>query len=150
MRVLISTSCSFALSRKAVLRARELGAAWAKVDYMRLPEEHDPPSHCGDDEERFKKWQEQHGRYGFYLHHDVPRHDPILLQVFDELGAEGMTIEHEKIHEVKIPDDVTYFVGSYIAEWISEQHRTWGISEGAGNGGWPAFTIDSKFEPKSS
>ena len=148
MRVLISQTGSFRLSREALLRARELGAEWATTEHMPLVEE---PGHyaygASSQETQLAK------DIGYSLSSLVPRHDPVLLQVFDELGPQRMTGQNFEIDggmEVAlVPDDVTYFIGSYIAEWVAEAHRTWS-EQGEHSGGSPVFTKDSKFSPRQT
>ena len=144
MRVLISQNCWFRLSREATLRARELGAEWASKEHMPLVDE---PGHYAYGDESETRHEED---IGYSLSSLVPRHDPVLLQVFDELGPErmtGLSFEIDGGMEVAlVPDDVTYFIGSYIAEWVAEAHRTWS-SQGEQSGGSPVFTKDSKFSP---
>ena len=171
MRVLISSSSSFWLSREAVLRARELDAAWAFPDVIALVGEKEHHSfgpdwrelvhgaskkfHWHGDEEEFLRWEDCH----YSLPCEVPRHDPILLQVFDEMGGEAMEgstkeesedlpPEHrDRIECIEVPDDVTYHIGSYCAEWVAEQHRVW--ESDADPEGRPAGTFcfdkDSKY-----
>jgi hypothetical protein len=58
--------------------------------------------------------------------HTLARHDPILVQVVEELGdkANGRCAE---LDVIEIPDDVDYEVEEYDGkEWIAERHRTWG------------------------
>jgi len=139
MRVLISSVCNFWLTREAVERARELDAAWASPDHTALVGEPQHFSYGSDEGDG--EWE---NRYG--LSPSIPRHDPVLLQLYDELGN-GMSPDHE-VECLTIPDDVTYFVGSYCAEWISEQHREWGAGQEPGSpAGSPAFSVDSKFVP---
>jgi len=176
MRVLFSTISSMYLSRAAVERARELDAQWAFPDHMPLlgEKEHhtwgpdwqihvhaeaNENGHWHGDEELFL---EENDTY-YNLPNEVPRHDPILLQVFDEIGGvamEGSVVEYapgtpddemDRILCVEIPDDVTYYVGSYVGEWIAEQHRVWDEDtevEGrpAGTPGH-AFTKGDRFRP---
>jgi hypothetical protein len=141
MRVLISSTTSFWLSREAVLRARELDAAWAFPDSIVLRGEPDSLDE-GEREEVYS------------LDGAVPRHDPILLRVYDELGGDSMAgFERSRIDCVEIPDDVTYFIESYIGEWVSEQHRVWSPSsnpEGRLAGGHCVFTRESVFSPRHS
>jgi hypothetical protein len=140
MRVLISSSCSFALSREAVLRARELDASWSFPDHITVKGEEG----CWLNDDKYER-----GEY-YYLDHLVPRHDPVLLQLFDELGQK-MSGQDYEVHALEIPDDVEYFVGSYLAEWIAEAHRTWSSeSSGESPGGGPVFTKDSKFSDFAS
>ena len=142
MRVLISTCSSFWISREAVERARQLDALWAFPDKIALRGE---PGCLNDKTDREENYT---------LACEVPRHDPILLQVFNELGGERMSgWEGDKIVCLEIPDDVRYYVDSYCGEWIAEQHRVWGQDYDAGVEGRPAgtpysaFTKDSVFKP---
>jgi len=176
MRVLFSSSCSMTLSRRAVERARELDAPWAFPDHMPLLGEKEHPTWGPD-------WGEfVHGPSsdGFHWHGDeevflqlhdcwyslpveVPRHDPVLLQVYDELGGVEMEgsvedyaddcpeDEKERILCVEIPDDVTYYVAAYVGEWIAEQHRVWDERADV-EGRWAgsprhAFTKESRWRP---
>ena len=141
MRVLVSSICNFWISRKAVERARELDAAWAFPDHTPLVGE---PEHFAAEDDDEERWEDVYS-----LPDTVPRHDPVLLQLYDELGQEmvgGDKVDGE-VRCLEIPDDVTYYVGSYIGEWIAEQHREWfpdSPSSGV-RGGRPAFNIDSRF-----
>jgi len=131
MRVLLSCDFSFYLSRKAVLRARELGAVWASEKYCPLVEL--PETWPEALEDRYEIWRNNRYR----LNELVPRHDPILLQIFDELGAEmepppedgdldGFPKPDEReIRALEIPEDVRYAIHSYLGEWIAEAHRVW-------------------------
>ena len=56
---------------------------------------------------------------------DIERHDPILVEVVEELGdkANGRCAE---LDVIEIPDGVDYEVQEYDGkEWIAERHRTW-------------------------
>lgn len=143
MRVLISDSPTFWVSYKAIVRARELGALWAMVEHTPLIDE---PEHHG--------YQDPEVMYAdgdrYDLPNGVPRHDPVLLQVFDELGWEEMAgVDKDPIHCVLVPDDVTYTIASYTREWVEEQHRCWGPAQGEWLAGNPSYTKDSKFVPKT-
>jgi hypothetical protein len=86
--------------------------------------------------------------FGYPLSYGLPRHDPLLLAVFDRLG-DAMSGEHGgQIFEVEVPDDVTYFIGSHCQEWVAEQHRLWysGGEESVLAGSY-AFTSDSVYQP---
>ena len=137
MRVLISTECNFWLTREAVERARELDATWAFPAHTPLVGEPEHYSYGNEDKE--DRWDNQDS-----LSSMIPRHDPVLLQLYDELGND-MSPDNE-VNCLTIPDDVTYYIGSYCAEWVSEQHREWHAEhDGDQPGGTPAFSIDSKF-----
>jgi len=147
MRVLISTSTSFWISRRAVERARELDAAWAFPDHTPLVGEPQHHSHGEEDED---SWEDLYS-----LPAELPRHDPVLLQVFDELGGIEMCgWDGDRIVCIEVPDDLTYYIGSYTGEWVAEQHRQWFPDthvEGdfADTPPW-VFTKDSIFQPLES
>lgn len=126
------------ISRKAVLRARELDASWAFPDHIAIKGE--PDCWCDGDRDEY-----------YSLPSGLPRHDPILLQVYDDLGAEEMGgFPGERVCDIEIPNDITYYVASYIGEWIAEEHRQWFPDCPPGGelaGGRSSFTKDSKFSP---
>ena len=56
---------------------------------------------------------------------DIPRDDPILIKVIQELGdaADGFVAD---LKIVDIPDDVDWYIEEYDGnEWVAERHRTW-------------------------
>lgn len=56
---------------------------------------------------------------------DIPRDDPLLLQVFEEMGqnAAGRFCH---IAVVVVPDDVAWHIEEYDGnEHVAEDHRTW-------------------------
>ena len=56
---------------------------------------------------------------------EIERHDPVLVQVVEEMGdaADG---DHAELAVVEIPDDVEYIIEEYDGlEHIAEAHRTW-------------------------
>jgi hypothetical protein len=60
-----------------------------------------------------------------YLHWDVERDDPVLVQVVEELGekADG---RYSQLKIVEIPDDVEWDIQEYDGiESIHEKHRVW-------------------------
>jgi hypothetical protein len=70
-----------------------------------------------------KKQYKVDGKY--FSYYDIPRNDPILVEVVEELGekADG---SFSKLEIVEIPDDVVWQIEEYDGrEWIAEQHRTW-------------------------
>ena len=66
--------------------------------------------------------------YCFYKNlsvHDIPRNDPALIQVVEQMGeASWSTVSELKV--VEIPDDVDWYIEEYDGdEWVAERHRTW-------------------------
>jgi len=58
-------------------------------------------------------------------HWDIPRDDPCLVQVVEELGraAHG---DFASLKIVEVPDDVDWLINEYDGrEWVAERHRTW-------------------------
>ena len=56
---------------------------------------------------------------------DIPRDDPFLVQVVDELGskADGDCAE---LKVIEIPSDVEWELCDYDGvEWVAERHRRW-------------------------
>jgi len=56
---------------------------------------------------------------------DIPRDDPVLVQVVEELGhdADGFAAN---LKIVEIPDDVEWHIAEYDgSEHVAENHRTW-------------------------
>lgn len=61
-----------------------------------------------------------------FSHNDIKRHDPILIQVIEELGKKANGGSVAQIKLVDIPDDVEYTIEEYDGiEWVAEKHRTW-------------------------
>ena len=57
--------------------------------------------------------------------YNIPRDDPILIQVVEELGEASWGSAAE-LKIVDIPDDVEWEIEDYDGqEWVSEVHRTW-------------------------
>lgn len=55
----------------------------------------------------------------------IPRNDPILVQVVEELGDKANSSCSE-LKIIEIPDDVEWQIEEYDGmEWIAEKHRTW-------------------------
>lgn len=61
-----------------------------------------------------------------YFHDaDIPRNDPALVQVVEELG-EKASDSFAKLRIVEIPDNVDWEINEYDgSEWVSEKHRIW-------------------------
>lgn len=99
------------LSRVAFLRLRELGQpeALAEPDYG---------DSYDDDSIRTPGMGDSFG-------HEVPRDDPLLLQVFDELGqkAAGWCCH---LKAVEIPAGIEWEIDQYDGmERVNEKHRSW-------------------------
>lgn len=61
----------------------------------------------------------------FFSMYNIPRDDPILIQVVEELGEASWGSAAE-LKIVDIPDDVEWEIEDYDGqEWVSEVHRTW-------------------------
>lgn len=99
------------LSRDAFFRLRELGSEHALGE----PDIGEPWS----DGSLRRDW----GLQSFCR--DIPRDDPLLLQVFEEMGQDAASHFCE-IAEVEIPDDVEWEIEEYDGrEWVAEKHRVW-------------------------
>jgi hypothetical protein len=58
-------------------------------------------------------------------HYDIPRNDPTLIQVIEEMG-DGANSKFATLKIVEIPDDVDWVIEEYDgSEWVAEVHRTW-------------------------
>jgi hypothetical protein len=57
--------------------------------------------------------------------HEIPRDDPILVGVVEELG-EAASGNFANLNVVEIPADVNWYIEEYDGlEWVAERHRTW-------------------------
>jgi hypothetical protein len=57
---------------------------------------------------------------------DIPRNDPVLVQVVKELGNKASG-RFASLKIVNIPDDVSWEIDEYDGlERVAEAHRTWG------------------------
>ena len=60
---------------------------------------------------------------------EIPRDDPRLIQVVEELGADhrsGASGACANLTIVEVPDDVEWEIQEYDGnEWVAEKHRTW-------------------------
>lgn len=110
MKVVISTCYGgFGLSRKAILRLRELDCQAAKDEVL--------------DGELYKN-----GKLCEYFHghmRNIDREDPHLVQVVEEMGREADGY-YASLKIVEIPDDIKWSIEEYDGmEWVSENHQTW-------------------------
>ena len=61
----------------------------------------------------------------YFSMYNIPRDDPILIQVVEELGEASWGGAAE-LKIVEIPDSVKWEIEEYDGqEWVSEVHRTW-------------------------
>jgi hypothetical protein len=82
---------------------------------------HDPTCpRIGCDEGEYDKW-----RAGRRYDKDVPRDDPELVKVVEELG-DAANGRFAQLEVVEIPADVDWFIDEYDgSESIHEKHRSW-------------------------
>lgn len=66
---------------------------------------------------------ELNGEYwGYY---DIPRDDPFLVQVVEQLGSAANGF-YSELKVVEIPDDVEWYIDEYDGhEHVAEKHSTW-------------------------
>jgi len=121
MKKIVINSCygGFGLSEKAVLRYAEL-KGMKLYTFDRDPDGSDPSYSTSQNEEDQKK-----DEY-YFSPGDIPRDDPKLVQVVEELEEEanGRCAELEI---VEIPKGVKWIISQYDGiETIEEEHRSWG------------------------
>ena len=105
----------FSLSRKAMLRLRELGdkTALEETDFGEVWK--------GDPNHEVRKEQAWSG-----FCRDIPRNDPLLIQVIEEMGVNAASAQLAKLAIVKIPDGVEWVIDEYDGmEQVQEAHRSW-------------------------
>jgi hypothetical protein len=60
---------------------------------------------------------------------DIPRDDPLLIQVIQTLGEQASSGSFAKLRIVQIPDDIPadgWTIQDYDGiEWVAEKHRVW-------------------------
>ena len=61
----------------------------------------------------------------YFSCYDIPRDDPKLIQVVEELG-ESSWGSCAQLKIIEIPDNIKWEIEEYDGqEWVSEVHRTW-------------------------
>jgi hypothetical protein len=61
----------------------------------------------------------------FFSDYNIPRNDPALVQVIEELG-EDANGPSSFLKVVEVPDTVEWMIQDYDGvEWVAEVHRTW-------------------------
>lgn len=74
------------------------------------------------DYKRYCQWYSEHGLYD----KDIPRDDPDLVSVVEELGCKGASGQYASLSVVEIPDGVQWQIEEYNgSEHVAEVHRTW-------------------------
>jgi hypothetical protein len=129
----------FGISHEGMMRYFEIkgqkvwpeqgGGYWKFWTYWTVKPEDRPESKEGDDfyklplEER-AAYNKAHSELTVYQR-DVPRNDPALVQMVEELGkkADG---EHAELVVVEIPNDISWDIAEYDGmERVEEKHRAW-------------------------
>jgi hypothetical protein len=71
-------------------------------------------------------------KYYFYIdgeyfsEHDLKRDDPIMIEIFEQLGSERFSSTFCTVKVVEIPFEVEWILCEYDGnEWIAEKHRIW-------------------------
>ena len=105
----------FSLSHKAVMEYAKLKGITLYV--------HETP-YCTE----YTKvpWDEYKGGKGLYFcDFDIPRDDPMLVQVVETLGKEANG-DCAELDIVEIPSGIDWIISEYAGmEHIAESHRTW-------------------------
>ena len=99
----------FGLSHKAIMRYLELKGV--KFEHKKT---------------KYTVWPDEYTVEGenFY-DHNIPRNDPLLVQLVEEMG-ESINTAYSRLKVVDIPDDVEWEIDEYDGlEWVAEKHRTW-------------------------
>lgn len=121
MPKVVVNSCygGFGLSEKAILRYGEIKG----LNLVKIQTSH------GEGEDRFSS--EHYAIDGiddgdhYFSYHDIERHDPILVQVVEELGDEANDWA-TSLRIADVPDDAKWYIDDYDGiETVREEHRTW-------------------------
>lgn len=72
--------------------------------------------------ERYRSWYEEH----VLSDRDIPRDDPDLVAVVEELGSDVASDAYGRLVVVDIPDGVQWQIEECVgSEHVAEVHRTW-------------------------
>lgn len=139
MKVVINNCFGgFGLSHKAMMRYFEIKGMTPYPEKAPLgyhiywttpPDERIPTVESADfykmPIEQRKAYNDQYSKETVY-DRDIPRDDPALIQVVEELGSKKASGDHADLKIVEIPDDVDWEIEEYDGnEHIAEKHRTW-------------------------
>jgi len=70
-----------------------------------------------------KRYEKSNAAY--FTPRDIPRNDPFLIQVIEELGKQANG-KYSLLKIIDIPDDVDWEIEEYDDwEWVAEKHRRW-------------------------
>ena len=138
--------CELSLGREAVERMLELGNKYVVKDIKWIEERHEKAKEALskafeaevlngiDDAESgdifFASdgigWREDE-QFVYFLPCDMPRNDPDLVKVVEELKDKAGSEFARAAAIVKVPDDVDWYVDQYEggSEFVREHHRTW-------------------------
>lgn len=71
------------------------------------------------------KYNKSYFYYEGLSEHEIPRNDPALIEVVEQMGEEASN-RFSELKIVEIPDDVEWTIAEYDGlEWVAEAHRTW-------------------------
>ena len=131
MKIVINTCYGgYGLSKKAVLR-------WAELKGINLYHYKPPGSsfhhyylipvakyrEYEKVAQETKDWSALNDFY--FTENEIPRNDPILVQVVEELGK-GAWGKYSELKVVDVPDDVQWEIFEYDGmEHVAEKHRIW-------------------------
>lgn len=143
-RIVINTKYGgFGLSPEAVVRYLELCGQPVWVDYSSkftalsgplywlVPDDGNRVNYNIESEEWAKMDQNERQAHSvlcnqqLFKDRDVPRDDPYLAKVVDELGAKANG-KYADLKVVNVPADVEWEIAEYDGnEWVAEKHRIW-------------------------
>ncbi len=131
MRIVINTCYGgYGLSKKAVMRYAELKgttlyhykSSGTSIDHYYMI----PVAKYREYEKVAKETKDWSALNDFYFCvNEIPRNDPILVQVVEELGKDAWG-KYSELKVVDVPDDVKWEISEYDGmEHVAEKHRIW-------------------------
>ena len=116
IRRIVINAChgGFSLSHSAIMRYHELQG---QIIYFRTTEYADVLLYYLDPADpTASDWSDR----------DIPRDDPYLVRVVEEMGGEAAGGLAAMLKVVEIPESVAWHIQEYDGlEWVAENHRTW-------------------------